>query len=232
MLAALRSSARPKLVSIAIAEKAAADDAHRKLVSADESLEHAVYAADAAVEAARKAVEDAREATVAHLTATATGAAGKAPKTVKQARQELADAEEALDLARAARDGLRGRIDEARVIATRMVDRVRVAARAVLAESPVAKGLLAETIAAQRELIARGRALSWLMSQDILPGDSGGPCQVGDPHREAWMTKQFVDGLPIDFSVSADAENGAAAWRTVLEALMQDPNAPLPGGDR
>jgi hypothetical protein len=244
MVAAVKSSARPKLVSgggydsparaalaIAIAEKAAADEAHRRLVAAGETLERAVYAADAVVEAARSAIDEAREATVAHLTATATGTAGKAPKTVKQARQELADAEEALALARAARDGLQGRVEEAKATAGAMVDRVRSAAKAVLGESQIAAGLLPELALLQREFIAKGRALSWLMSQGVLPGDASGVRQKGDPLRDAWRMKQFVDMLPVDYAVAADATH-APAWQAALEALMQDPAAPLPGGDR
>jgi hypothetical protein len=242
MLAVLKSSPRPKLASaggfdsparaalaIAIAEKAAADEAHRKLVAAGESLAQAVYTADGVVEAARQAIEDAKEGTVRHLTAIATGEAGKAPKTVKQARQEMTDAEEALELARAARDGLTGRIDEARATAARMVDRVREAAKGVLAEAPAATGLLAEVIDLQREIINKGRAMSWLMGQGILPGASSAMRQSGDPLRDAYITRLFVDMLPVDYAVAADA-SCAPAWQAALEALCVDPSAELPSG--
>ena len=235
-----RASARPKLVSsggfdsparaalaIAIAEKAAADEAHRKLVAAGESLQNAVFDADGAVQAARQAIEDAKEGTVRHLTAIATGEAGKAPKTVKQARQELADAEEALELAKAARDGLAKRIEEAKVTASRMVGRVAEAAKAVLAEAPAVTGLLAEVILLQRELVSKGRALTWLMSEKILPGNAGAPRQEGDPLRDAWRTKQFIDMLPMDYAAGSEA-TCARAWQAALTALMHDATAALP----
>jgi hypothetical protein len=229
------------MLAIAIAEKKTADEAYRKLAAAGESLQSAVFDADRAAEAARQAVEDAKADTVSHLTAIATGNTGKPPKTVKAARAELAEAEEALELARAARDGLTGRIGEAKATAERMVDRVRDAAKAVLADSAVAKGLLDRVLEAQRELISQGRALSWLMNQGILPGDSAGPRQEGDPLRPAYLTKQFIDMLPVNYLVDAKIGRGedngrlysdAPAWQAALEALTRDPAAPLPGADR
>lgn len=239
MLSTLKTSARPRLASaggfdgparamlaITIEEKKTADEAYRKLVAAGESLQSAVFAAGRAVEVARQAVEDAKADTVSHLTAIATGTAGNPPKTVKVARAELAEAEEALELARAARDGLSGRIEEAKTTAERMVDRVRDAAKAVLADSAAAKGLLDEVLKVQRELISQGRALSWLMSQGILPGDNSGPRQEGDPLRLAYRTKQFIDMLPVYY---ADEKPSAAPeWQKALEALTLDANAPLP----
>ncbi|MBW4022014.1 MAG: hypothetical protein HIU92_02585 [Proteobacteria bacterium] len=246
MLAAIRSSARPKLVAdsgfdgqaraalaIAIEEKRVADETHRKLASAGESLRIAAFDADRAAEAARQAVEDAKAATVSHLTAVATGSAGKAPKTVKAARAELAEAEEALELARAARDGLTGRIDEAKATADRMVDRVRDAALDVLRESPIARSLVVELDVLQKRMLEMADALEWLISRRIIATKTPSQTDIHSPEADYARAVNYRRGAPPSAWRNLGlVANGRQVWDDALAALMQDANAPLPGADR
>lgn len=248
MLSTLRSSARPKLVdagsfatpsraelALAIAERRTAENALKSLTEASERLRRGATTTSEKVEAAKDALERAKEAASAHVLASAIGTAGVPPVTVKAARAALQEAEDEHAAAITARNGLDEHVTDAERNRLKADNRVRDAAKAVMRDH--AAGLLDEVLRLQREMIAKGRALSWLMREEVLPGDSPKPRQEDDPLRAAWRTKQFIDMLPADYLVDAETGryeanhrlySGAPAWQEALEALTRDANATLP----
>jgi hypothetical protein len=171
------SAARAEL-ALAIAERQAAEGAVANLASARERLSEALGAAFLKIERAKEGIEDAKTAASSHMLATAIGAAGDPPMSVSAARAALQAAEDEFTAAQAARGGLNKH--EAEVIANvkRAEARVREAAMKVVSEAAPGDGLLEEVRDLQRRLINRGRLLTWLMKEGILP-DGGAKVTPG-----------------------------------------------------
>ena len=237
----------PDVTSYATPERAAlahAIAAHAAAVAnvqatndAGERASYAVYDAQAVVATALEGVNEAREATVHHLIAVAGGDTGPAPRTERQARDALADAEAALDAARAARDALKGRLPGAEQARDRAARNRTDAARAVIAAETAdhAAALAAEVEALQRDALRKGAALRWLVNAGAVPLVQ----QVGFMHGKAaddatraavfWHEMALQIHMP-DGLHNAAAESGVAAWKEVLAALERDAAASLPLG--
>lgn len=151
------------------------------------------------------------------------------------ARADLAIAEAALDAARAARDALKGRLPDAEAARDRAA-RVRTqAARAVvLAESTsYAAELGREVEALQRQMLAKGEALRWLVRFGVMPvittigGNYG---QAADDATRAALFRHEVamQTYAADRWHAAAAAAGATPWDAVLTDLERDAAAPLP----
>jgi hypothetical protein len=76
---------------------------------AGESCHRKVREAEAAVERANERIEEAKREAARHLVETEMGRAGKAPKSIAEARQQLAAAEDALEVAMAAQASVTAR---------------------------------------------------------------------------------------------------------------------------
>ncbi len=212
----------------AVAKVAATEDAGT-------CASHAVWAAQTAVTTAQEGVSEARDATVQHLIDVASGGTGPAPRTERQARDAVADAEAALDAARAARDALKGRLPEAQADRDRTARKRTDAARAVIAAETTgyAAALVGEVEALQRRSMAQGAALRWLVSAGAVPvvtavGFIHG--QAADDATRAAVMRHELTSLvqtPDGWHRTAAAA-GDMRWDKALADLERDAAAPLP----
>jgi hypothetical protein len=231
------ASARPKLVepsgfdsaaradlAIAIAARRAAAEALSRLEGANTGLWSAWSDATAAVQSAKDGVDQAAALATSYLIAKAVGDAGAAPVTVKAARQALTDAEDALEAARNARDGLTQQVEDATRDLALARRRVSDAALQVLREAPGLDHLVAEVTRLQRELADKGAALAWLIGkggvsvQDVQAKRS--PAALA--HDRYWVP-------PSSWKALLQGQPGPQPWMAALAALEQDATAPLPG---
>lgn len=222
----------------AIAAHAAAVARVAATDAAAQRASEAVWDAQASITKTGEAIGEAREATLQHLIAAAGGGTGAAPHTEREARADLADAEAALDAARAARDALKGRLPEAEAARDRAA-RVRTeAARAVIAAEAAdhAAALAREVEGLQRAALAKGAALAWLAKAGAVEtvqrigGEYGRPANLAiraavDRHNLVMQQAVTHDGWH-----HAPAQAGAAAWDAALAALERDAAAAVPLG--
>ena len=222
-------------LAYAIAAHAAAVANVQATNDAGERASYAVYDAQAVVATALEGVNEAREATVHHLIAVAGGDTGPAPRTERQARDALADAEAALDAARAARDALKGRLPGAEQARDRAARNRSEAARAVIAAEAAgyAAALAEEVEKLQAAALRKGAALAWLTNIGAFPVvKQVGPVfgKPADPriraivgrHEEALQEYSYEDWN------RKTAAGAAVVWNDALAVLERDANAPLP----
>lgn len=212
----------------AVAHVNATDDASTRATSA-------VWDAQAALTAAQASVIEARDATVQHLIEVASGGTGLAPRTERQARDAVADAEAALDAARATRDALKGRLPDAEADRDRTARKRTDAARAVIAAEAAghATALAVEVEALQRQSLAQGAALRWLVSAGAVPVITA----IGFIHGQAADDVTRAAVMRHDMTLLIHTPDGwhrtaAAAgdvrWDAALTDLERDAAAPLP----
>lgn len=191
-----------------------------------------VWAAVNALDAAPELVERAKANAAIFLREQAQGLSPVPPQTIREARNLVADAEDALEAARAAvtaleaeRDSLNGRVPMAE-------DAVRRAARAVLHAEAEGRAcaLAAELAAMQRAMDALGDTVEWLASAGALtvverPGGS-----YGRPEDETIrMTLNRLHSPPDSWHGLARSQpSPAAEWAAAFAALQVDATAPLP----
>ncbi len=219
----------------AIAAHAAAAAHVAAIDAAAQRASEAVWDAQAAITKVGEAIGEAREAMLQHLIAAAGGGTGAAPHTEREARADLADAEAALDAARAARDALKGRLPEAEQARYRAAWVRTEAARAVIAAEAAdhAAALAAEVESLQRDALRKGAALCWLVKAGAVPtvqrvgGEFGRPADSATrdtlTRHEMVLQVDTVDGWQ-----NSTAKAGAAAWNDALAALERDAAAPVP----
>lgn len=244
-MAFMRKQSAPAAAGYATPERAAlahAIAAHAAAVAnvtaTDEAgrlASEAVWTAQAVITTAQEAVNEAWDATARHLVAAAGGADEAPPRTERQARADLADAEAALEDARAARDALKGRLPDAEADLARAVRTRTEAARAVIAAEAAgaAVALAAEVERLQRAALRKGAALTWLANAGALPlgtvpgGEHGRPT---DPAIRAmlYQHEQSARAHSHDGWNQAAAAMGALPWEATLAALESDAAAPLP----
>lgn len=214
----------------AVATVAATDDAGNR-------ASQAVWDAQSAVTEAMEGLPAARDAMVNHLVAAAGGDDGPAPRTEREARAALADAEAALDAARAARDALKGRLPGAeRERDWASMDRTK-AARAVIAAEAAgyAVALAGEVEALQRQSLAKGAALGWLVKAGALPVVTDTMFMNGRPADPAIRDTAFRHEQTMAVHSSGGWNSIAAAvgnspWDDALATLERNAAAPLPLG--
>lgn len=201
--------------------------------SAYDTARPVVWAAVEVLDAAPELVERAKANAAIYLQQQARGLAPEPPQTIREARNLVADAQDALDAARAAvtaleaeRDRLQGRLPYAE-------DAVRKAARAVLhAEAGgAACALVAELAAMQHAMAALGDTVEWLAGAGAFtvidrPGGHYGKPEddavreaIGRTHSPPSTWKGIVRTRPDPVT---------AGWAAAFAMLQLDATAPLP----
>ncbi len=201
--------------------------------TAIDTAQPAVWAAIEALDAAPEVVERAKANAAIYLQEQARGLSPVPPQTIREARNLVADAQDALDAARAAMTALEA---ERASLQSRMPmaeEAVRRAARRVLhAEAETfACALAAELAEMQRAMVALGDTVEWLAGAGAFavverPGGS-----YGRPEDEAIrMALSRLHTPPETWRGLARARPDpiAAGWVAAYAALQADATAPLP----
>ena len=169
------------------------------------------------------AVEDA-------IRAASEGYTAEAP-SLRDAMLDLADAEAALEVAKATRERLQEQAEKG--IAYSVEDRVRSAALAVLRAEAAehARVLAAAVVKLHHEAFLRGREINWLIAQRVLPvvEEPGGI--FGRAKDDQLRSAMIVLGkitFSADGKIKSTDPDGAAPWRAALAALENDATASLP----
>ena len=226
----------------AIREKNGADERLASLRKAHQTAESAVFRLRAEVEVAEVALEQAKAAAAEHMVALASGSAGEAPISIRSARAALLDVQDDLAAAQAARESLKGQLDDASQRPNSVANRVRAAALAVIRMEgkAAAEALVAEVERLQQQLIRRGEALRWLAREvgtfplAERPEVPYGVLRNGvvhdtfvDPRVETVLHR--IENLSRGWSnLGPDQQLGRALWSDTVAALMADASAPLP----
>jgi hypothetical protein len=214
----------------AITAHAQATALHERLTAStgwSGSAQCVVRNAEAAVEAATAALAEAQAAAADRLI----DPDAPAPtRTTGEARAAVAEAGDALAVAKLARATLEARLPEALEAQRRAAERVETAARAVLrAEAQgLATALAADLEQAQRDMVAKSTLLEWFAGNSVFPVETEPGYSFGRPVDLAIRrTLVRADGL-ADRWHGLDAPDAAAPWRLALAALMADASTALP----
>jgi hypothetical protein len=193
----------------AITKHNAAADRLAELTKAVPKAEDAIVAARSAVEAATEAVEKAKTANAAHASAKALGTAGTAlPPPMRSVRLRLADAEDVLEVAKAACTELQ----EEHAAATEALSYARSdvddAVAAVIRSDPAIKTLF-ETFEQERRCLAERRRIVELV------------LDVGNFSQQARLSllSEGIDEVPSAKCLE---------WEGAMMALREDADAALP----
>jgi hypothetical protein len=208
---AARLAAKPE-IEPRVALRAAIEK-HEAAARRLDQIRKAMPAADAAAMQARRAVEQAKEAVeaaranaAAYATAKALGTAGAAPPSLKDARANLTDAEDALEVAKAAAADLGKQHDDAqRALRYRQSD-IDSAVAAVVRGDARTKALIEAYERARRHLADLRGAVELIAR--VLP--------YGE--RLA-LTSERIDASPSETR---------AAWERAIAQLETNPEAALP----
>ena len=184
----------------------------------------AVRRAEDAAEAARGNLEAARAAAVAQ----ARGEAVSAPLTMREAREALFDAEDAVEVARAARDTMRQEESDAVDRLPLLRTLVSEAAKAVVAAEAAERAwrLVEQVERLQRQLVAAGSLLQAVVRAGVFPTQVGrGEHWPGDPLDERVRT---VNGrLMSPPATWRGLDEAVLDLKGVLTALETDATAPV-----
>ncbi len=223
------SDARVALAK-AIADHAEAELNRTRLHTAHERLSADVRRAIMRLTAAEDGLAKVKQELPAAIVARVLDGEAVSVNGTGQAKAELAAAQEALAEAREARDVLAARATDEQKEVEWAEFRVKEAARRVLREEAGIGDLLGDLERLQRELVAKGSELLWLINSDVLPMRSVavGPRPPIEERAQAVWNRLGCppvtwNGLLRDPSVAGDAK-----WRQALDALMRDAAAPLP----
>ena len=192
----------------------------------------AVWAAVEALDAAPELVERAKANAATFLQERARGLAPVPPQTIREARNLVADAEDALDAARAAVTALEAELDSIKGHLPTAEETVRRAARAVLhAEAEATACALAGELAAmQHAMFALGSTVEWLAGAGAYTVIEKHGGHYGRPEDEAVRTALHrLHTPPGVWNGLAHAQPEAVAgWIAAFAALQVDATAPLP----
>lgn len=229
----------PERTALALAiEAAQAVKARRDAAIATESP------ATAVVKAAEDAVADAAaQLGIAKASAARSVSASmlagdvlELPPALRAARAALAEAEDRLDVARAARDHLNTRRSDVDTEAAAAQARVATARAAVIRAEGGArvKALTAELIAAQRRMVDLKNELEWLIKAGAVPvveepGSSFGT--AADRELRVALFRSTSGYIPLQGERLEDlmsSPSPASVWSAAAAALEADAFAPLP----
>lgn len=224
----------------AIAAASAATVRRAGLEKATKAADESVWAAVEAVNTAQFALSTAKREAARYLTELALGNAVEPPLSIKRARVDVADAEDSLEAARAARAALKAQLEEDNNRFDPLPDRVAAAAVTVIRDerSDAALALAARIERLQKELIEAGSALQWLARHGVFPVVEGGATHGRPADRGIRDTLARLETTPTIWTVSLLAGSppfavptGEMAWAGAFEELMRNADAPLPGKD-
>lgn len=194
--------------------------------------ESVLWAAVEGLDAAPELVERAKANAAIYLQQQARGLAPELPQTIREARNQVADAQDAVDAARAAVTALKAETDRIKGRLPWAEEVVRCTARAVVhvEAGATAFALAAELAAAQRIVVALGDTVEWLAGAGAFTmieqhgGNYGRPAD--DTVR---MTLTRLQSSPHSWNALAPAQPSATAgWVAAFAALQLDATAPLP----
>lgn len=201
------------------------------LAAAESAAADTLTVARGEVDAAETALETARTQAARHIVDVSAGQGGTPPASLKDARLALQDAVDKRDAAAAACEQIRSELASMKTAVDLWPTRLREAAVDVLRQAPVIVTLIADLGRAQREMLDRALQLRFLIragAVDVAPIPSverfGQP--TAPPARTA---DQLLDIPPLGWLDLGRAVPGAGPWMDALNALMHDPDAPLPG---
>jgi hypothetical protein len=209
---AARIAAEPKIEPRVALREAVAK--HQAAARRLDDLSRAIPASDAAVvqarrnvEAATQAVTEAKANAASYATASALGTAGAAPAPLRNARLKLTDAEDALEVAKAAAADLGRQHKETEQAVSMARSAVDGAIGAVVRSDPAVQALFAEFKRAQRQLADLRRAVELVAR--YFP----------QMERLSLFSERIDNALPSE---------RRAQWETALGALQEDADAALP----
>jgi predicted RNase H-like nuclease (RuvC/YqgF family) len=198
------------------------------------TIERAIYAAidtctvaANARDTAAAAVTAARADAVVHLTQTALGTASTPPTTLKATRAALAEADDALEDAQAALDGLKARLNPAKDTLAFAAQTRDEAVLRVLRGSSEITALIADVQRLQRELADRGTALTFLARHRAIDLS-----RVVDGYRNEQPPAEIAIyrlNAPVHTWNDLLANvPGPTPWQVAIEGLKVDATTPLP----
>ncbi len=219
----------------AIAAHAAAAAHVKATDDAGTRASNAVWDAQAAVTAAQEAVSEARDVMVQHMIAVVGGGTDPASRTERDAQDAVLAAEGVLDAARTARDALKGRLPDAERERDDAARRRTEAARAVIVAETAghAAVLVGEVEALQRQSLAKGAALRWLVQAGAVPVITAIGFTHGQAADDAIRAAVFRHDVTLQVH-AADCWHGTATtagdapWKAALADLERDAATPLP----
>jgi hypothetical protein len=222
-----------------LASAIAAARERRELIAAATNAvaraEESIWTAEEKRDSAEKALEDTKAAEIEHLVAKAAGRDSAAPAPVSAAKRELADAEDALTMAREVHRRLLAEQADATRHEWLPEQRVRDAVAGVVGRSPELAELVEKVAKLQLELVEYGCALLHLAGKSALP-----PERTPDGLRfsQAYMTvARLKSPMPMwgelvneTGSGLRPTTNGATVneWESALASLVNDANVALP----
>ena len=202
--------------------------------AAMQTADSAIWDARRRLDAAPELVERAKANAAQHLADVARGVPGMPPQSIREARNAVTDAENDLDAAKAARDALRAQMEELDGHAYLVKGAVERAALAVIGAeaADAARAMAADLVRLQREMLATGQAVEWLIrTAKALPiGEKPGGMfgrAVDDATRYA-ISRLHTNPDSWDTSRPRTMGDGAAPWVAAFAALQVDATAPLP----
>lgn len=208
--------------------RAQLDATHKAL----DTAQPVVWAANDALDAAPELVERAKANAAIYLQQQARGLAPEPPQTIREARNLVADAQDALDAARAAVTALQAERASLQSRLPMAEEAVRRAARRVLhAEAEAsACAMAAELATMQRAMVALGNTVEWLAGAGAFAVVEQHGGSYGKPADEVIrMALYRLQSPPYSWNGLALAQPGATAgWVAAFAALQADATAPLP----
>ena len=176
------------------------------------------------VQAARERLEDAKGDAVRQAVDAAMGQSAEVALTVPAARRAITDAEDALEIARAALTGIDTRIAQNQMSTSFASDAVKASALIVLRDAPAIAEAAARAEQAQRDMVQANAALRWLLGKGLT---QDGKAAVG---RFNYLTQSGLGRAPEVWEplVRETSVAGEGPWHGALTALLTNPDAPLP----
>jgi hypothetical protein len=208
-----------------IAANTAADNQRAAVVAAHQRAELAVFEARRSLETAEAAVAQSKVDAGTFLSDVVRGDVGARPTTIREARRSLQDAADELESVVAARDSLAVQVADADRYPGLARDKLRSAARAVIAAEGIerAQAVVAEVAELRRDLASKLTEIEWLWLADVLPKNA-----FGQPSDSAVAAGLMMLQSSAWADQAAALAVGRARWRDVLDRLMVDAGAPLP----
>ena len=212
-----------------LAELRAKQDATESAIGTAQPL---VWEAFNALDAAPELVERAKANAATFLQEQARGLSPVPPQTIREARNLVADAEDALEAARAAVTALETERDSLKARVPMAEDAVRRAARAVLHAEAEGRAcaLAAELAAMQRAMDALGDTVEWLAGAGAFSVVERVGGSYGRPEDDAIrLALDRLHSPPNSWRGLARTQPcPAAEWAAAFAALQLDATAPLP----
>ena len=194
------------------------------LATARTTAMESISTARRGVQAAQERLEDAKGDAVRQAVDAAMGQSAEVALTVPAARRAITDAEDALEIARAALTGIDTRIAQNQTSTSFASDSVKASALIVLRDAPAIADAAARAEQAQRDMVQANAALQWLLGKGLT---QDGKAAVG---RFNYLTQSGLGRAPEVWGplVQETSVDGEGPWHGALTALLTNPDAPLP----